>query len=201
MPVDLATIRSRHARAVALTSDVVTNLKPADLDRATPCAEWTLAHLLSHMIVQHRGFAAAASGTPTVLDTWVPQPLSADPISEYTAAAAAVVAAYSDDAVADREIWLPELSEKRPFSATDALTFQFIDDVVHAWDVARSLDMPLHVDDDLADAALAVALAVPNDPDRRGPGFAFEAGRPAEPNAGPLDRALAALGRSPAWPA
>ena len=201
MPVDLATIRSRHARAVALTSDVVANLKPDDLDRATPCVEWTLADLLSHMIVQHRGFAAAASGTPTALDAWAPQPLSADPVSEYTAAADAVVAAYLDDAVADRQIWLPELSEKRPFSAVDALTFQFIDDVVHAWDVARSLDIPLHVDDDLTDAALAVALAVPNSPDRRGPGFAFGAALPAAPDSGPLDRALAALGRSSAWPA
>jgi uncharacterized protein (TIGR03086 family) len=196
---ELSNVRDGHARAVRLTIHIADQITPNDLTRATPCAGWTLADLLAHMIVQHRGFAVAATGAQSALPEWEPRPLSTDPVAEYDGAAEEVIAAFADDAVADREVWLPELA-RRPFQATDALTFQLVDDVVHAWDLARALDVPLSVDEDLAEAALAIALRVPADPARRGPGFPFAAGRPAPTDAGALDRTLLALGRSPAWP-
>jgi len=58
----------------------------------------------------------------------------------------------------------------------------------------------LDVDDDLAEAALAVALRVPDDASRRGPGFPFAPGLPVADDASTLDRTLLALGRSPSWP-
>jgi uncharacterized protein (TIGR03086 family) len=180
--------------------DVAEQTKPTDLARDTPCAGWTLADLLSHMTAQHHRFAVAATGARSTRDDWTPQPLSDDAIAEYARAANDVIAAFADEAVDEREIWLPELSERRPFTAADAMTFQLVDDVVHSWDLARALDVPLHVDDDLADAALAIAVQVPNDATRRGPGFAFGPELPAESGASALDRALTALGRSPAWP-
>jgi uncharacterized protein (TIGR03086 family) len=196
---DLSNVRDGHARAVRLTTHIADQITPNDLTRATPCAGWTLADLLAHMIVQHRGFAVAATGAQSALPEWEPRPLSADPVAEYDAAAEEVIAALADETVADREIWLPELAP-RPFRAIDALTFQLVDDVVHAWDLARALDVPLSVDEDLAEAALAIGLRVPGDPARRGPGFPFAAGRPAPADASALDRTLLALGRSPAWP-
>jgi uncharacterized protein (TIGR03086 family) len=196
---ELSDVRDSHARAVRLTTHIADQITPNDLARATPCAGWTLSDLLAHMIVQHRGFAAAAAGAPSPLAEWEPRPLSADPVAEFDAAADEVIAAFADDTVADRDIWLPELA-RQPFRATDALTFQLVDDVVHAWDLARALDVPLHVEPDLAEAALAIALRVPADPARRGPGFAFAAGRPAPSDASALDRTLLTLGRSPAWP-
>jgi uncharacterized protein (TIGR03086 family) len=196
---ELSDVRDGHARAVRLTTHIADQITPIDLTRATPCAGWTLADLLAHMIVQHRGFAAAATGAPSPLADWEAQPLSPDPVAEFTAAADEVIGAFSDDRVADRDIWLPELA-RQPFPAADALTFQLVDDVVHAWDLARALDVPLPVEPDLADAALAIALRVPADPARRGPGFPFAAGRPAPSDASALDRTLLALGRSPAWP-
>jgi uncharacterized protein (TIGR03086 family) len=197
--IELSEIRDGHVRAVRLSAQIADQTTPSDLARETPCAGWTLADLLSHMIVQHRGFAIAATGAQSALPEWEPRPLSADPVAEYDAAADEVIAAFAEDAVADREVWLPELAP-RPFQATDALTFQLVDDVVHAWDLARALDVPLSVDEDLAEAALAIALRVPGDPARRGPGFPFAAGRPAPTDASALDRTLLALGRSPAWP-
>ena len=74
---------------------------------------------------------------------WEPRPLSDDPVAEYAAAADEVVAAFAVVTTGDREVWLPELG-RRPFTASDALTFQLVDDVVHAWDLARALDVPLH---------------------------------------------------------
>lgn len=196
---ELSEVRDGHARAVRLSAQIAARTTPTDLGRPTPCAGWTLADLLSHMIAQHRGFAVAATGAQTALPQWEPRPLSDDPVAEYAAAADDVVAAFAGATSGDRDVWLPELGP-RPFTTTDALTFQLVDDVVHAWDLARALDVPLHVDDDLAEAALAVALRVPDDAARRGPGFAFAPGLPVADGASPLDRALLVLGRSPAWP-
>jgi len=196
---ELSDVRDGHARAVRLSAQIAGRTTPADLGRATPCAGWTLGDLLSHMIAQHRGFAVAASGTQTELADWEPRPLSEDPAAEYAAAADDVVAAYAGITNGDRDVWLPELG-RRPFTTSDALTFQLVDDVVHAWDLARALDVPLDLDDDLAGAALAVALRVPDGAKRRGPGFPFAPGLPVPDDASTLDRTLLALGRSPAWP-
>jgi uncharacterized protein (TIGR03086 family) len=195
---EMSQIRDGHAQAVRLSAQIAQRTTATDLTRETPCAGWRLADLLSHMIAQHRGFAVAATGAKTALPDWEPAPLSGDPVAEYTAAADGVIAAFAE-LDGDRDIWLPELA-RRPFTASDALTFQLVDDVVHAWDLARTLDVPLQVDDDLADAALAIALRVPDDASRRGPGFPFAPSLPATADASPLDRTLLALGRSPAWP-
>jgi uncharacterized protein (TIGR03086 family) len=197
---DLPILRARHAAAVRISVAVVSEARADDFGRDTPCAGWTLTELLSHMTAQHRGFAAAAGGVRTDVTSWRPMPLATDPVAEYTDAAREVIEAFADERIGDREVWLPELRTERPFTGRDAMTFHFIDYVVHSWDVARTLDVPLTVDDDLAEAALAVALRVPTDPARRGPGFAFGPEVPVKPDASALDRALAALGRSPSWP-
>jgi len=196
---NLCQVRDDHARAVRLSAQIAERTRPTDLTRATPCAGWTLADLFSHMIAQHRGFAIAATGARSTVPEWEPRPLSDDPVAEYAAAAHDVIAAFADLTDGDRDTWLPELG-RRPFTARDALTFQLVDDVVHAWDLARALDVPLHVDEDLAEAALAVALRVPDDAARRGPGFPFAPGLPVAFDASALDRTLLLLGRSPAWP-
>ena len=200
MPVDSSEIHSRHVGAVRLSVDVVTRATAGDLRRDTPCTGWTLGDLLAHMIAQHHGFAVAATGERTDVDKWRPRALAADPITEYVQAADEVIHAYADPAVDDRDVWLPELSVERPFTGRDAMTFHFVDYVVHSWDVARALDIRLDIDADLVDHALAVAERVPTDPARRGPGFAFGPPVATSPDASKLDRALAALGRSPSWP-
>ena len=55
-------VRSVHHAAVAASVDVVNNVTPQDLHRATPCEDWNLSQLLAHMTAHHRGFAAAARG-------------------------------------------------------------------------------------------------------------------------------------------
>ncbi|MGC5411848.1 TIGR03086 family metal-binding protein, partial [Streptomyces sp. DT225] len=74
--------------------------------------------------------------------------------------------------------------------------FHFIDYVVHSWDVAASLGLPLALPEEVVAAALPLALRVPDGVARERPGAAF---RPSLPTAkgGPLARVLAALGRSP----
>ena len=88
-------IRPVHRVAALASVDVVNTVTPDDLRRATPCDGWNLSHLLAHMTVQHRGFAAAARGDGADPARWdtatVADAVAADPAGTYAAAAADVL--------------------------------------------------------------------------------------------------------------
>jgi uncharacterized protein (TIGR03086 family) len=193
-------IVSLDAQAVRASMDLVAQLTAQDLARPTPCADWTLHGLLRHMIAQHRGFAAAA-GDDGDLAQWRLRPLDGDPADAYRAAAECVLAAFSADGVLDRGFPLPEIKQGLMFPARQAISFHFVDYVVHSWDVAKTLDLPLDLDPALLDAALRVAEAVPGGDARHAPGAAFAPGVdwPGGPGGPGLDQIVALLGRSPDW--
>jgi uncharacterized protein (TIGR03086 family) len=185
--------------AVTASVDLVRRIGPDDWSKPTPCAGWDLSDLVAHMTVQHHGFAAASEGAGTDLEPW--QPVKADdPVAAYEQAAEQVLAAFAAPGVLEREMWLPEISTQIQFAAPVAISFHYIDYVVHSWDVARSLDVPVPLADDVIDSALPVAERVPDDERRRRPGAAFQ---PPVGTAGgsTLDRIVAMLGRSPDWKA
>ncbi|MGD0699106.1 MAG: TIGR03086 family metal-binding protein [Trebonia sp.] len=190
-------IVSLDAQAVRASADLVAQITAQDLARPTPCADWTLHDLLKHMIAQHRGFAAAAGGDGN-LAQWRVRPLGAHPVAAYRAAAERVLAAFAGDGVLDREIPLPEFKQGLMFPARQAISFHFVDYVVHSWDVARTLDLPVSLDPALLAVALRVAEAVPGGDARLVPGAAF-APSVAWSGESPLDKIVAILGRSPDW--
>ncbi|MCU1646510.1 MAG: hypothetical protein JWN03_6785 [Nocardia sp.] len=189
---------SLDARAVRTSIDVVSRLTAADLDAPTPCAGWALRDLLEHMIVQHYGFAAASRGEAEIA-LWKPQPLGVDPISEYRAAAEHVVAAFTADGVLEQGFPLPEVRDGVVLPAPLSISFHFVDYVVHSWDVARTLGIPVEFDEDLLAAALVVAQGVPDGDVRLAPNSPFAPIVPLADGSG-LDQVLALLGRSPHWP-
>lgn len=180
---------------------VVSKAAPDDLGRPTPCANWTLGDLLAHMTAQHRGFAAAARGDGADLAHWEIRPLGADPAAAYAEAAEDVLAAFAEQDALKRAFALPEFGPGATFRGSRAIGFHFIDYVVHAWDVARTLGLPFDLDDDLGEDALRIASAVPGGDYRLGPGAAFRPVLPVPDDASTLDRILTVLGRSPDWPA
>ncbi|WP_460525589.1 TIGR03086 family metal-binding protein [Flindersiella endophytica] len=187
------------AKAVRTSVDLVAKITDQDLDRLTPCRGWTLYGLLAHMTTQHHGFASSARGEAD-LALWRTRSLGDDPVATYRAAAHDVLAAFAADDLADRKVVLPEFSLTMTLPALQAVGFHLVDYVVHAWDVARALDLPVDFDDDVLEAALGIAKAVPNDDaSRLAPGAAFA---PAVESSGgsTLDEIVALLGRSPAWP-
>lgn len=195
-------IVSLDARAVRASVAVAATAEPSDLDRPTPCGDWNLGQLLAHMAGQHDGFAAAAQGRGAELAVWRPRPPGPDPVAEYTAAADRVLRAFAIEGVADRDFVLPEIDPAAKFPAALAISFHFIDYVVHGWDVARSLGLDYQLEPDLLGVALAVAQAVPDDDQtRRRPGAAFAPRVPAPAGASPLDQIMALLGRPPGWSA
>jgi len=192
-------IRELDRRAVLASVDAVAAVTGADLERPTPCAGWTVRDLLGHMIGQHDGFAAAAAGRGGDLAAWAPRPLGDDPAAEYAVAAERVIGAFAAPGTLDRRFAIPEISPSLTFPAAQAISFHFVDYVVHGWDMARALGVGYRLDADLAAAAVPVAEAVP-DSGRLRPGAAFAPRLAVQPDMPALDRVLALLGRSPSWP-
>jgi uncharacterized protein (TIGR03086 family) len=195
---DIVTLDARVVRA---TVRVVAQAGPADLARPTPCGDWTLGELLTHMTAQHDGWVAAAAGDGGDLSRWQPGPPAADPVKEYAGAAERVLAAFGADGVLDREFALAELSPLLLFPAAQAISFHFIDYLVHGWDVARSLGLdPPEYEPGLLAAALPVAQAVPDGELRKQGVVPFAPGISVAGVLSVMDQIVAMLGRSPSWP-
>ncbi|MGQ4383656.1 TIGR03086 family metal-binding protein [Streptomyces sp. SAS_270] len=179
-------------RLVALARD-------ADWERDTPCTGWTLRELVAHMAAQHHGFAAAARGAGHRMAYWQEPADMTAPGPTYRAAATTVLAAFDEPGVTEREFALPELGGG--FPGRLAVSFHFVDYVVHSWDVAACLGAGLDLPDHVLRAALAVARFVPTDPAGRGEGFAFAPVLDVPAGADPLHESLRLLGRDPdKWP-
>lgn len=191
-----------HRAAVLASVDAVNAVTHDDLAKPTPCAGWDLATLLAHMTVQHYGFAAAARGGAD-LGVWDPatvaDAVASDPAGAYAAAAADVLSAFEADHVLEAPFALPEFGPGATFPGAMAIGFHFVDYVVHGWDVARTIGVAFDLPQDVIDAVLPIAFAVPDGEFRADEGSPFRRAVPVDSEATGLDRVLAHLGRSPAW--
>jgi uncharacterized protein (TIGR03086 family) len=200
----MADIRVLDRRALKITEAIVDRVDAGGLDRPTPCSEWDLGQLLAHMTGQNHGFAAAARAAAaqsevTGISDWADRPVGDDPSGVFAASAAEVTAAFALEGVLERELWLPEVRGGQMFPAHQAIGFHFVDYVVHGWDVAASIGVPVEFDVDLLEAVLPIAEQVPGGASRTRVGAPFQLGLD-EPADGLLDRILLMLGRSPHWP-
>jgi uncharacterized protein (TIGR03086 family) len=192
-------LRDLHRRVMHASTEIVAHVSADQLKLRTPCSEWDLGQLLAHMIGQNHGFAAVADGETSDLSVWADRPVSSDPAAEYAASAERVVSAFAADNLLEREFWLPEIRGGVTLPAPVGISFHLIDYVVHSWDVARSIDVPVGFDDEVLAAALPIAEQVPDGANRTVPGAAFKPGIEATSGT-TFDRVLALLGRSPDWP-
>lgn len=184
---------SLDAQAVRASIDVVGRVTDADLSKPTPCRAWTLYGLLAHMATQHYGFAAASRGDGDEA-LWKLRDLGDDPVKAYIASAEHVLTAFAEDGVTDRTFPLAEFGAS--FPGHQAISFHFIDYVVHTWDVAQALGTTVTFTPEVLDAALAVARIVPTGDLRLAPGAAFGPDV-AYTGTDPLAQTLALLGRNP----
>ncbi|MET9022643.1 TIGR03086 family metal-binding protein [Actinopolymorpha sp. NPDC004070] len=197
-PGGSADLVALDAHAVGVSIDLVARATPADLTRPTPCAEWTLEGLLTHMAVQHNGFAAAARGE-TDPGVWEVSSLGDDPFGAYRDSAERVLDAFAAEGVLDRMFLLHEFREE-PFPGHQAISFHLVDYVVHSWDVAKALGLTPNLAAAAVEAAYEIAQMVPTGEARLVPGAAFGP-EVAFSGGSRLDQVVAHLGRSPNWPA
>jgi uncharacterized protein (TIGR03086 family) len=179
-------LRELHEKALALAVDLVAQVGPDDLRRPTPCAGWSLAELLGHMIGQHRGFAAAVRGLAAPAEAFLP--VRFDPVAWHASVRELGSAFAAADVTATAVV--VELSST-PLPMEQLVAAQLIDTVVHTWDIAQALGVDFTPPPDLRTATAAIAAALP---DRAyGPGRAFSAPLPCDGDT--WQQTLALVGR------
>lgn len=182
-----------HRESLAVASSYVARVGADELGRATPCAAWDLRQLLEHMVGQHVGFATVVRDGAAGPEAYHPLPFTPaawdQSVEELTTAFAA-----ADLAAQVVEV---ELHPTRPLPIGVLVHAQFLDTVVHTWDVAAALGETYTPDPDVVDAVLRIAAPIPDDERREQPGAAFA--HAVAVTGSPWERTLALLGRDPAW--
>jgi uncharacterized protein (TIGR03086 family) len=186
--------RDIHQRAVAQTESIVAAVQPAQLGLPTPCDQYDVRALLSHIvgglnriaIVGEGGDALAiparADGVPD--DGW---------LAAYQAAASHARAAWADDAKLDALFEVPW--GKVPGRIAISGYVQEI--TVHGWDLAKATGQPTELDPDLASWVLAVAQRILPPEPRGGEEIPFGPVIEAPPGSGLYAQLAGWLGRQP----
>jgi uncharacterized protein (TIGR03086 family) len=176
--------------AIAQARPVIAAVGPADLTAPTPCAEWDLRALLSHLAGRAILSERAAGG---IAVTEMPG-AAGDLLG--SGAAASLPALLDASASAWREAGLGRqcVTPLGPMPAAALVTFQAQDVFVHGWDIARTLGVDTAFDTALTEAMLALHRQTISDELRA----AFFAPIVPVPDDAPaLDRLVGFLGRKP----
>ncbi|MGA5542046.1 TIGR03086 family metal-binding protein [Mycobacterium sp. NPDC051198] len=202
MPTIGPDLRTFHRVAVLRSVEAVDAVRTSDLNRPTPCTEWTLADLLAHMTVQHHGFAAAARGNGADEAVWqaatVADAVRADPAGTYAAAAQDVLDAFAADGITEATFALPEFGPDATFPGALAIGFHFVDYAVHGWDVAASMGVPYQLPDDAVTALLPLVMGIPDGDLRDSAASPFDRAVDATATT-EFEKVLLHLGRRPNW--
>jgi uncharacterized protein (TIGR03086 family) len=185
--------RQMHARAIAQTESIVAALSPAQLTLPTPCTEYDVRALLSHMVGGLNRIAIIGAGGDGLA---VPARADGVPgdgwLAAYRAAAARAKAAWVDDAKLDALVEVPW--GKVPGRIAVSGYVQEI--LAHGWDLAKATGQPAELDPELASWVLAMARRI-LPPEPRGGEVPFGPVIQAPPDAGPYAELAAWLGRQP----
>lgn len=183
-----------YLKGLDLFTGVVDQVPASDWERQSPCAGWRALDVLGHMGVAVRFGNRLLAGEGT---SWEPVDppggaVEGEPARwwrEVTQASRRLV----EQADLDREVDSPF----RRRSIADGLRFPALDLFVHAWDVARSVGLPVAVPSEAVDFAHRVLDPMPEEQLRSprvfGPAVAVPTG------AGGTEAFLALTGRDPQW--
>lgn len=124
----------------------VATVRPEHMERATPCASWSMRDLLNHIVGGALMFADAFGGAPVRdISGRLPDVVGDDPSTAFGEAAARFGAALEEPGAMERVLDLP-------FGAMTVGTFlRFVafDLTIHAWDVAAVTGATVEIPDEL----------------------------------------------------
>ncbi len=185
-----------HA-ALAQVAPLVDGLTTADLDRPTPCSEWTVRDLLSHLVaVEDRIVHIAGGGKPFEMPTMVEGIADADWSDAWNSRVAPLEDALADDALLTRE-WVHPAGTMPGFQAIAVYASEV---AVHAWDLARALGRDAELNQDVAAAVVGpITGALPSEPRGAEIGIPFGPVVPVADDASPYARLVGWVGRDPEW--
>ncbi|MFF3291502.1 TIGR03086 family metal-binding protein [Streptomyces sp. NPDC003023] len=184
--------RTQYARAAAQFTGLLKTVTAEDLDRATPCAEFDVRQLLSHVVGATRRFAVIGEGGDGMAVRTQTDGVADDGWnSAYEDIQRRATTAWADDAKLAGEYTAPW--GRVPGAAV--VGGYVMETLTHTWDLSQALGHPLPLDEELAIAVLPMARqALPED--RRGEGVPFAAVREAPADADAYGRLAAWLGRA-----
>jgi uncharacterized protein (TIGR03086 family) len=143
--------RPQLRKSLDQVSRVVATVKPADGQRPTPCSEFDVDALLSHIVGAARRIGSIARREPQgELDTAV---ADSDFGKALGAAASDAVSAWSDDVILAEDVVLPWGT----FPAEFVARMYTLEMTVHSWDLATALGAPDLLDPSLAEFSLSFA--------------------------------------------
>ncbi|MDL4820802.1 TIGR03086 family metal-binding protein [Actinomadura opuntiae] len=174
----------------------VRGISAADLDRPTPCSEWTVAQVLQHATGDQLAYAAAITGGPGPdFNPFAPSgTLDGEPLALLEPALTACTAAWAtvDRDAAEAPVPVPPGS-LAPWLGAGAAA---LDAAVHAWDIAAATGQDSPLTPGLAGELHKVATEIV-EPLRQFGAFAAAIEAPGDEVADLLHY----LGRDPAWTA
>jgi uncharacterized protein (TIGR03086 family) len=169
-------------RAATDAAAMVENVRPEQRNAPTPCSEWDVEVLVTHM----------AGGTTSLSAALGLDVDDGSSNGDYRVAVARCAEALRAPGALERRCMSPAGFE---WSVAEATAGTAMDQLVHTWDLAVAIDAGPQLDPELVDAI--VAMFLPQMPE-----IGREAGivGPAVPiadDASPQDRLLGAMGRHP----
>jgi uncharacterized protein (TIGR03086 family) len=168
---------------------VIGSVRPEQYGDPTPCEEWNVQQLLTHVVgvTTVMGETAAAGKADRRADSVT---LSDDPAAQFRAAADAALAGWRKPGIMDATM----NAGPGPMPGRVLAGINLLDTATHSWDLARATgqgsDLPLAV----AEAALEASHQIVNDQLRPG---RFAAELDAPDGCTSTDRLVTFLGRQP----
>lgn len=189
MAVDVDTLE----RVVNATGRLVAGIREDQLEAPTPCDEWAVRDLLSHLVGTTQMFIAAARGEPSDGQPFAfpADAIASDVAASYDEATSAAVASWRNRGL-DGLVTLPP----GDMPAEVAISIEFTDNLVHAWDLAQATQQRFDLDPHLVEHAWEFLNGNISD-GSRGEGGMFGHAVTVADDAAALDRLLAYSGRTP----
>lgn len=180
------------AQALDDTGQLIAAVTDDQWTLPTPCADWTVADLVHHLVAGNRLFARILGGgsttSPDRLDT------GDVPTDQLTAAyrdsGNALFAAFDSPGAMERVVTVPFGS----VPGVVAVHLRLVEALVHGWDLAQATGQPIRFPEEVAEQELQFTRATLGDvPPERSP---FGPPQPVADDRPAIDRLAACLGRS-----
>jgi uncharacterized protein (TIGR03086 family) len=139
--------------ASAATGDLIDWIAADQWAMPTPCTEWSVRDVVSHLVGMNLLFVAMLEGSP--MPARGEDRLGADPADAFRRSAAALQAAAALPGVLERS----QATAVGVATGAERLHWRIVDLLAHGWDIAQATGNVVDMPEDVLEQALSFALA------------------------------------------